>query len=753
MKSHEQTSNLPAWIFMASSLVLIVLPQAARAEDAGAADKAGVTVLEDAAPTTISLSTEITGDAPTIYNVGTSSGGTALITGASSISYQPAENFYGTEYVTYDVRSTDASTGDISVDQGVITISVTSVNDPPTTLDDSATIDEDSAQVSINVVSNDSDDDTVTSSLVVTAVTIVSGDTQASETLSFSGGNVLYTPSTDYNGVTTIRYTVGDTHTPQATTQALLTVNVTSINDAPVNTSTIANPQTYQATEDTESQIDMSAYISDVESDQVVISSVTYTGLGEVSITGDDLVITYNPAADFRDTEDIYFTASDVNGGVVSGHLIVDVQPVQDAPIAVADSATVLEDSSNNVIDVKLNDTDDDNTYAELQISGEAITDTVASGIVDTSGSVSIVNQKISYTPAANFFGTETIEYTLTDTDGLVSTGTVLVTVTNANDGPTAVDDVATTAANSSVTINVLDNDSDVEGDTLAIASVTPPENGSAAISGTSIIYTPNSDFSGTDSFTYQSTDTTGETSEATVTITVTVANVGSCSTSASTLAAVANGCSITPSSFRTNVFAFGLCSAAPVRPGIGSSYDLSNCQLMYDGRSGTGTAITFGALNTSYVFPEFTTPANGSYTHGVLILGNTFEAKGLLALTGTNCVTTATTPFIACAPSYTESDAVFTPASSIDYFYSTGTHSYTFTSDAVTADLIDANQELITADGNGTQILAIQQFGSAKTVSDATRTIDIGFRVSQALTINSSAATTAPFSIRFEVQ
>jgi len=476
MKSPKQKSNLAAWIFLAFSFALIARPQDARAVDAGAADKNGVTVLEDSAPTTIYLTDEITGDEPTIFSVGTSGDGTALITGASSISYQPAENFYGDEIVTYDVRSTDASTGDISVDQGVIRISVTSVNDPPTAIDDSVTIDEDSSQVSINVVSNDSDDDTVTSSLAVTAVIIESGDTQAVETLSFSGGNVLYTPSADYNGVTAIRYTVGDTNTPQETAQGLLTVNVTPINDAPVNTSTISDPKTYQATEDTASQIDMSAYISDVESDQVVISSVTYTGTGDVSITGDNLVITYNPAADFRDAEDIYFTASDVNGGVVSGHLIVNVQPVDDAPVAIPDSATVSEDSSNNVIDVKLNDTDDDDSYTELVISGEVITETSASGIIEASGSVSIANQKISYTPAANFFGTETIEYTLTDTEGGVSTGTVVVTVTNTNDGPSATDDAATTEANRSVTIYVLDNDSDVEGDSLLIASVTPPD-------------------------------------------------------------------------------------------------------------------------------------------------------------------------------------------------------------------------------------------------------------------------------------
>ena len=130
----------------------------------------------------------------------------------------------------------------------------------------------------------------------------------------------------------------------------------------------------------------------------------------------------------------------------------------------------------------------------------------------------------------------------------------------------------------------------------------------------------------------------------------------------------------------------------------------------------------------------------------------NSFEAKGILTLSGTNCVTTSAAPFIQCGANYTINDADYTSADGFDYFYASGTYSYTFSSDSVTADLIDGNNQLITADGSGTQILAIQEFSGTQTISEETRTIDIGFRVSQGLSINSSAASTAPFSIRFQV-
>ena len=124
------TRSTTSWALFFCVLPALAYHGKATAADAGAAD-AIATVAEDAAATTISLSTEVTGDDPEIYNAVTSSSGTVIITGAESISYSPATNFYGTEYITYDVRSTDSST----------------------TVADSVTISEDASQTTINVVS------------------------------------------------------------------------------------------------------------------------------------------------------------------------------------------------------------------------------------------------------------------------------------------------------------------------------------------------------------------------------------------------------------------------------------------------------------------------------------------------------------------------------------------------------------------------------------------------------------------------
>lgn len=90
------------------------------------------------------------------------------------------------------------------------------------------------------------------------------------------------------------------------------------------------------------------------------------------------------------------------------------------------------------------------------------------------------------------------------------------------NRGPAANPDAATTPRGTAITIAVLANDSDPDGDTLSIASVTAPANGTAVASGTSIVYTPRAGFTGTDTFSYTASDSRGGTATATVTVTVT---------------------------------------------------------------------------------------------------------------------------------------------------------------------------------------------------------------------------------------
>ena len=132
------------------------------------------------------------------------------------------------------------------------------------------------------------------------------------------------------------------------------------------------------------------------------------------------------------------------------------------------------------------------------------------------------------YTPDADFEGTDSFTYVITDVDGDTDVATVVVTITPENDTPTATDDTATVAEDASVTITVSTNDEiggdGGDGDDYAL--VDAPTNGTITETTDGVfVYTPNTDFEGTDSFTYVITDIDGDTDVATVVVTITPEN------------------------------------------------------------------------------------------------------------------------------------------------------------------------------------------------------------------------------------
>lgn len=180
------------------------------------------------------------------------------------------------------------------------------------------------------------------------------------------------------------------------------------------------------------------------------------------------------------------------------------------APTANDDTATVDEDTSAS-INVLANDTDPD---------GDPLSVTSASaehGLV-TIGS----DGTLTYTPDPDYNGEDTITYTITDGKGGTDTATVGVTVNPVNDDPVAVDDTAAVDFNTATTIDVLYNDTDVDGDTLSILGTPVALHGTVSVNpdGT-LVYTPETGYSGPDTITYEVTDGNGGTDTAVVDVTV----------------------------------------------------------------------------------------------------------------------------------------------------------------------------------------------------------------------------------------
>ncbi|MBE3655342.1 hypothetical protein BOO92_01305 [Vibrio navarrensis] len=244
--------------------------------------------------------------------------------------------------------------------------------------------------------------------------------------------------------------------------------------------------------------IDVLANDRDVDGDTLTITGATVPAeQGTVAIV--DGKLEFTPAANFNGEATISYTISDGNGGTDTADVKVTVDAVNDGPVATDDTASGTEDGGVITIDVLANDRD---------VDGDTLTITGAT-VPAEQGTVAIVDGKLEFTPAANFNGEATISYTISDGNGGTDTADVKVTVDAVNDGPVATDDTASgTEDGGVITIDVLANDSDVDGDTLTITGATVPvEQGTVAIVDGKLEFTPANGFSGKATVTYTITD------------------------------------------------------------------------------------------------------------------------------------------------------------------------------------------------------------------------------------------------------
>lgn len=193
--------------------------------------------------------------------------------------------------------------------------------------------------------------------------------------------------------------------------------------------------------------------------------------------------------------------------------------PTNTAPKTTADTATTTAGSVIS-IDVLANDSDADGD--KLTVSA------VTSG---ENGTVVLQNGKPTYSPNAGFSGTDSFTYTVSDGKDTAS-ATVTVTVTAATPALEATTDSFTIdASNPSSSLDVLANDKIPAGQNVTLEIVNTPSHGTAIIQDNKIIYTPTAGYSGTDTFKYRITDGTGNTTEASITLTVKAATGGECAT------------------------------------------------------------------------------------------------------------------------------------------------------------------------------------------------------------------------------
>ncbi|MCA9917899.1 MAG: tandem-95 repeat protein [Anaerolineales bacterium] len=252
--------------------------------------------------------------------------------------------------------------------------------------------------------------------------------------------------------------------------------------------------------------------LNDIDGDVLTILSVTTPGHGTAVLSGTQQIV-YTPTLEFSGQDSFAYTVSDGQSSD-SATITLTITAENDAPIITEGdsiSRTISEDSSPTPFSLTLNATDAENSPLAWSVSSQP-----AHGSAQASSNLGN-SSPISYTPNANYFGSDQFQVQVTDGD-LTDTITVSITIESVNDAPVATTDYVVVLNQPSgnltllaaTTFNVLDNDTDVEDDTLTVTQVgTPDQGGSVAVAGNGRLqsYVPDPGMSQTEFVTYTVSD------------------------------------------------------------------------------------------------------------------------------------------------------------------------------------------------------------------------------------------------------
>ena len=275
----------------------------------------------------------------------------------------------------------------------------------------------------------------------------------------------------------------------------------------------VASDSTVTTSEDTALQVTMIAVDSNTPT--LVYTVTNSPAHGSLSAVNGNKV-TYTPGANFYGTDSFKFRASDGTSNSNIAIVTITVISVNDQPVGNNNSAATQANTAVN-ISVLGNDTDNDGDA--LSVGG--ITSPAHGTVQLLSGGV------IRYTPNTNFTGTDQFSYTVIDGKGGAGTAQVIVSVgaSSQNAVPVARDDSVSTQRGTVIDVAVLANDSDADGDSLAVTGVSAPANGTAVVMGARVRYTPNASFTGTDRFSYTVIDGNGGNATAQVKVKISIGN------------------------------------------------------------------------------------------------------------------------------------------------------------------------------------------------------------------------------------
>lgn len=444
-----------------------------------------------------------------------------------SFTYTPQAEFHGRDEFAYQVASNDSGYNSNVVR---VILTVLPENDQPQAMPDGANegavVAENSA-VLIPVLANDLHVDTLLS---------VGNPFHGTTSIDQPTNQVLYTPDPEYNGTDTFNYVASSA---EGTSSAQVTVTINASNDPPQ-----AGLVTAQTTDGVLVVIPILSLVEDPENDALELLSVTGTSTATITLVDGD--VEYLPGPYVPEPNQNYmrevltYTVEDSANNSVSEPLVVYTF-ANTEPVAIDDcydTSLSVECTPSSAYEITPEQAATLNVLAnDFDIAGEPIhIDSIT--LSPMYGTVAIVNDEVLYTPNPNVANQpDQFEYQIADSAGQTDTAMVYLLIKpedNTGNLPIARDDCFDAAASpgcgvsldyvvdygGSTTMNVLANDSDPNGETFYISNVsTSAEGVTISQSGNTLIYSaPSGSIDGfQDSFTYEITNDSGLTAQATV--------------------------------------------------------------------------------------------------------------------------------------------------------------------------------------------------------------------------------------------
>ncbi len=442
--------------------------------------------------------TDPDGQALSVSAVGPVTGGGTVSLSGGMVRFVPARDFAGV--VTFPYTLTDGA----DTATGVVTVTVTAVDDAPVAGDDSTSTLEDTPLVLgvFALLGNDTDLDGPT--LGVSAVGPATGGTVA-----LTGTTITFTPSPDSSGPAGFDYTISD---GTLTDTGRVNVLVVAANDRPVagdDSATVPGDTTL-----TLAAADLLGNDTDVDGPALRVSAVGPATDGVVALAG--TTITFTPALGFVGIAGFDYQVSD--GDLTdTGHVTVVVTDVDTTPIAVDDGPVSTTEDNAVIIPVLGND-------GGLGDPPLVVTIVTPPG---AGSAIVLPDLTVRYQPAAEASGTDTFSYEVRDVDGQASTALVTVEVSPVDDPPTVADQSLPSADGAGVLVTLVAADVDSASVTFAVA--TGPSHGTlGAVTPTgpltaTVGYTPSAGYVGVDTFTVTAADASSSSAPATITLTMTM--------------------------------------------------------------------------------------------------------------------------------------------------------------------------------------------------------------------------------------